>query len=267
MIDVRTAEGMPREVGVDPALVAALDRALLAATVKTLGNERPVGVLFSGGLDSSFLAAFLSTRWSVTLETIGVPGSPDFLAAQEGAQLLGLPWVFHEVGLEDLRRVRLRFRAELAGLREPRRGVAIAFALAVEEAGSPILVCGQGADELFFGYAHYRGQSAEVRRRRRAEDLNRLEGGDWPLAQHLAAACGRTVVAPFLDPQLVALVLQLPSEFAEEGVENKQLLRGWARWRGLPPTLANRPKRALQYGSGVSKLLEREDRRRPTYSR
>ncbi|MFZ1024086.1 MAG: asparagine synthase C-terminal domain-containing protein [Thermoplasmata archaeon] len=261
MIETRAPKGTNRRGRIDGSLTSQLDRVLSDSSVKILGDATEIGVLFSGGLDSSFLAAFLAPGWRVTLETIGVAGSPDFRAAQEGAQLLGLPWVFHKVGLDDIRKIRLQFRAELDGLREPRRGVAIAFALAVERASKPLLVCGQGADELFFGYAHYQGQSAAARRLRRAEDLNRLERDDWPLAQRLAIACGRTVVAPFLDPKFIDLVLQLPADFDEEEFESKPLLRAWARERGLPPILADRPKRALQYGSGISKLLKREDRR------
>ncbi|MFZ0891239.1 MAG: asparagine synthase C-terminal domain-containing protein [Thermoplasmata archaeon] len=263
MNEASESERTQRKVLLDRTLASQLDQVLLESAVRALAGTPEIGVLFSGGLDSSFLAAFLSRKWQVTLESIGVAGSPDALAAREGAELLGLPWLSHEIGGDDLRRIRLRFHHEFDGLREPRRGVAVAFALALELASKPILVCGQGADELFFGYAHYRGLSIPSRLRRRAEDLERLEHDDWPLAQRLAGACGRRVVAPFLDPQFVRLILQLPEGVAAEGLETKPLLRAWARERGLSATLAGRPKRALQYGSGISKLLEQEDRRQP----
>jgi asparagine synthase (glutamine-hydrolysing) len=257
-VPVRPRPGAP----LDPALASRLDHALSESAAKLLGDSSEVGLLFSGGLDSSFLAAFLSPKWRVSLETIGVAGSTDVQAAREGAQILGLPWELHEITADHLTRIQHQFREELDGLREPQRGVATAFALAVEAASQRLLICGQGADELFFGYAHYRGHSAATRLRLRAADLERLQHQDWPLAQRLATACGRRVVAPFLDAQFIHLILQLPAAFAEDLIETKPLLRAWARGRGLSTVLAERPKRALQYGSGVSKLLRRQDRRR-----
>jgi asparagine synthase (glutamine-hydrolysing) len=245
----------------DPTVLRLLDKTLQDSFQRLLGAPAPVGVLFSGGLDSSFLAAFLSPRWPVTLETVGVPGCRDSRAAQEGAELLGLPWISHEIGEEEIRDWRIQFRSELEGLREPRYSVAIAFGLALKKASARLLICGQGADELFLGYAHYRGKSISARRALREEDLDRLLRHDWPLAQRIARTYGRTVVAPFLDAALIDLVLRLPDSSVEEFPETKPLLRAWARAEGLVESLAGRPKVALQYGSGISRLVEHELRR------
>ncbi len=245
----------------DHLLESRLSDALLASSRSLFGAPERLTVLFSGGLDSSFLASFLSARWPVRLATMGVTGSPDLLAAREGAALLGLPWTPCEVGTNDVQELLHQFPAELEELREPGRSVAIAFGLAIAKSPTGRLVCGQGADELFFGYAHYRGRSPTDRRARRQEDLHRLLRDDWPLAQRLAAAYGRDVAAPFLDPRFIDLVLELPENFLTEGTETKPLLRSWARARKLPEQLAGRPKRALQYGAGISRLVRIVDRR------
>jgi asparagine synthase (glutamine-hydrolysing) len=241
-------------------LFSRLDAALLSASEKLLPPSTTVGVLFSGGLDSSFLAKFLSRVWPVRLETIGVSDSPDFHAAREGADLLRLPWDFHEVGLKDIRDVRQRFRSRLEGLSEPRRSVAISFALALDKASGHCLVCGQGADELFLGYAHYRGHSTSERRILQLDDLNRLRRDDWPLTQQLAIACRRKLVAPFLAEAIQDVILPLPESYLVETRNTKPLLRAWARRHGLPEKLVARPKRALQYGTGVARLVKTEDR-------
>ena len=267
MGEARGLGAPPRDEILDSALRTQLDNALEASIQEMLGEPAPIGVLFSGGLDSSFLAVFLSERWPVTLETVGVAGSSDLRAAHEGAELLRLPWNFHEIQINDVRAFQLEFRSELQGLREPRRSVAVAFGLAVEKASALHLVCGQGADELFLGYAHYRGKAVSARRTLRQEDLDRLLQEDWPLAQRFAQACGRTIAAPLLDPRMIDLILRLPDRFIAESPETKPLLRAWARAHGLPEPLAGRPKQALQYGSGISKIVEREDRRALTLNR
>ena len=55
-------------------------------------DEAEVGVLFSGGLDSTVLARLASARCQVQLYTIGVPESHDLKVAEETASDLDMPW-------------------------------------------------------------------------------------------------------------------------------------------------------------------------------
>jgi asparagine synthase (glutamine-hydrolysing) len=213
-------------------------------------------VLFSGGVDSALVAVAASAGAKVQLLTVGRAGSPDITAAESAAQLLRLPWSARVVEDAEISAAMQRY-----GLRsepEPRRSVLVSFALAFgAEAPNPWLV-GQGADELFGGYAHFRGLSEERFRERQTDDWRRLVELDWPATQALAHVQGRVLGAPFLDEPFAARARTLgTSVSADTAVLTKPALRAWAERRGVPRSIAERPKRAIQYGTGISATVRR----------
>ena len=236
---------------------AALSRAFEEAIRPIRSSTGTLGVLFSGGVDSSLLAWELLRRPEVALYTVGREGSHDLRAGREGAERLGLPWRGLPVGLHEVRGAFDRFEEELAGLPDVTRAVLVALALAIERASPPRLVCGQGVDELFLGYAHYRNLSpVDVELRARA-DLEKLHRVDWPRTQRIAAKSRKELLAPFLAPPFEEEALRIPTELRLPGDAPKKFFREWAVERGLPPEVAYRPKKAVQYGSGVATLVRR----------
>lgn len=251
----------------DPGDTEVLKRSLSSVLERTLVPLRdsadPLGVLFSGGVDSSLLAWELRLRPNLLLCTLGREGSPDLRAGKAGAELLGLPWVEMRFGSEEVREAAVRFGTELTGLPRVARTVLLSLALAIDRAPPARLVCGQGLDELFLGYAHYRGLDPVEADQRSREDLARLRGAEWPRTQRIAEVAQKQVVAPFLSPEFEACVRHVPIDLRLPRDLPKRFLREWAMDRGLPSELALRPKKAVQYGSGVASLartLEREDR-------
>ena len=235
-------------------LRAGLDAAFEDALRPIQNASGPLGVLFSGGVDSALLAWELRHRPGVVLCTMGRDGSSDLRAGRLGAELLGLPWESVAVDRERVRAIEERFLGELAGLPSVSRSVLLAIAIAIEGASSKQLLCGQGADELFLGYAHYRGLSEAKAERRSKEDLARLRGTDWPRTQRIAERLGKSVLAPYLTYPFEAAATRVPVSLRLRGDVPKRFFREWAMTRGLPPELAQRPKKAVQYGSGVDAL-------------
>jgi asparagine synthase (glutamine-hydrolysing) len=154
-----------------------------------------------------------------------------------------------------VRETEVRFREELAGISPVSRIVLLSLAIAIGQASPPRLVCGQGADELFLGYAHYRNLGGAEAERRSREDLLRLRVTDWPRTQRIAAKSGKEVVAPYLSPEFEESARRVPVDLRLPGDLPKRFFREWAIERGLPPELAGRPKKAVQYGSGVDALV------------
>jgi asparagine synthase (glutamine-hydrolysing) len=249
-------EGSPTGAGPGlPPTTADLGSALRnAAAAGAVGASRAT-VLYSGGLDSSLIAHLLKPLVTVDLVVIGTDGSRDVEAARIGARLLGLPLQEVCVGRSDVERALRRFPEEFARLQEPLRSVDIALAIAFEHASGPRVGIGQGADELFFGYAHFRGLAPDEARQRAERDWTLLEDQEWPRALRMAGAFGLELVAPFLHPEVVRWARRLGPP--GPGAAPKAFLRNAARDLGLPGPLVDAPKRALQYGSGVHRLVSR----------
>jgi asparagine synthase (glutamine-hydrolysing) len=240
-----------------------LDLAFESALRSVVEPGPPPVVLFSGGVDSGLLAWELRRVRGASLVTVGVAGSDDLEQAARAVGRIGLPWAGRTLEDGDLARVEETARPELVGVPGPRRGIFVALAAAIASAPRGPLLCGQGADELFFGYAHYRGLSAEAAAARSSSDLRALREDDWPRTLRIAALWGKEVHAPYLDPGFVLAACGIPAVERLPGTLTKVLFRRWAVHRGLPESLAQRPKRALQYGSGIDRWLRRRHPRAP----
>jgi asparagine synthase (glutamine-hydrolysing) len=217
----------------------------------------PLVVLFSGGVDSGLLAWELRQRPGTELFSVGLAGSTDLKAARSAAHLLGLPWAGRELDDDSLETVNRAIGPELEGVPGPRRGIFVALACAVAYAPTGTLVCGQGADELFLGYAHFRGLSAELALRRSEQDLDLQLREDLPRSVAIARRWQRQLCAPFLAPEFVRAAQRFAIAERLPTAVTKSVFRQFARHRGLPAALADAPKRAIQYGSGVDRWLRR----------
>lgn len=233
--------------------------AVLRGAIERAAGSGPCSVLYSGGLDSTILAtAARSAR--PTLVAVGVDDSHDLHAARTGAERLGQPLVARVLSLEEVRAAVERWAPALHGADRTSRAVTLGLALAMEATPPGVVLCGQGADELFLGYAHFRGLTAAAADARREEDLERLRHFDWPRAERIAGELDRPLRAPFLEPTVVDAVRATdPAAHLPRGVVAKPLLRSVALALGVPEELAQRPKKAFQFGSGLARSLRRLD--------
>jgi asparagine synthase (glutamine-hydrolysing) len=86
-------------------------------------------------------------------------------------------------------------------------------------------------------------------------DLEELLELEIPLYRHILSSIEKELAVPYLDTEVVAMGKSLPFEEKLDGKRNKIALRSAARALGVPESIAEHPKKAMQYGSGVSKLL------------
>lgn len=214
-------------------------------------------MLLSGGLDSAVLAAVLKPSGRVRTLTVGMQGAPDLAAGREAAESLGLPWTGAVVDEERLAELWETLGPASRAATAPARAVLLALAAAVDAAPTAEVLCGQGADELFLGYAHFRGLARDAAGERADADLARLRTTDWPAAQATAERLGHRLVAPFLDEGFVAAAQRVPLGARLPDPVPKAWMRAWARGLGVPDATASRPKRALQYGTRIDAWLRR----------
>ena len=115
------------------------------------------------------------------------------------------------------------------------------------------VLTGQGADELFGGYARYRTGTDPAARL--ARDFAGL-AAQGLRDQSVAALNGICLSHPFLDVRVVRAAQSLPAPLMVRDGIGKWPLREVAA-RHIPREIAFYQKKAMQYGTGIAKVLER----------
>ena len=153
----------PRTFSPDPGLAAASGhvRELLDHSIDArLMADVPVGVLLSGGLDSTALVASLAERGRVlptfSIGYAGVPGGDERAHARRVARHFGT--AHHEFELTE--RQAVDFLPSMVHHQDEPLGDPVSIPLhfvcgMAREQGVKVVLGGEGADELFWGYPWY----------------------------------------------------------------------------------------------------------------
>jgi asparagine synthase (glutamine-hydrolysing) len=248
----------------DPAQTA-VDDAIADALGGLAGGPGRLAVAFSGGVDSGLVAAGTP---DAPCYVAGFEGCHDVAAAREAAAAMDRDLRVVEITHEELLRA-VREVAAATGRRNPMDlAIAVPLYLAAEAAaadGIDRLAVGQGADELFGGYSKVVDPATDDRvdadtvRGARTETVRTLPD---QLERDVLAlrAAGIEPVAPLLDDRVVAAALALPGELLASDGERKVALRRAATGR-VPESVRTADKKAVQYGTYVSRELDRLARR------
>ncbi|RMF91756.1 MAG: hypothetical protein D6733_00290 [Methanobacteriota archaeon] len=238
--------------------VEALDRALEEAVTRCTSGLDEFGLLFSGGLDSSLLAKICADLGlEPLLVLVYMEGSGDEGHIREAAGCFELERV-EKVIFDDEIEGYVQLVREAAGTDNPidiSIGVPLyaGFETAAWSGMSSVMV-GQGADELFAGYHRYLkldGAELEEALKRDVETIN--IGRD----RALAGSLGLKMLTPYLDEKVVELGLGIPADWKIRDGLRKFVLREVAKKRGLPKSIWARDKKAIQYSTGVDKVVRR----------
>ena len=250
----------------DERAVAAV-RAAVRDRTRRVGGDRAdsadgsVAVAFSGGVDSAVVAAGVP---DAPCYVAGFEGCHDVAAAREAAAAMDRNLRVVEVTHDDIRQ-RIPDLAAATGRTNPMDlSIALPLFLVGERAaaeGFDRLALGQGADELFGGYAKVAKApddprvDADTVRGARRELLGTIP--DQAERDVLALrAAGVEPVTPLLHDDVVAAALSLPGHLLVDGDERKVALRAAARGV-VPEPVRTADKKAVQYGTYVARELDR----------
>jgi len=226
-----------------------LEEAIVTAV--NLRSDQGVTAL-SGGVDST-LVAHLARRECVA---VGLPDSHDLTQARHAADILGLSCTYVTI---TPREIATALPAVIGAipLKDPvNTSIALTqyfVARFAGEQGYQRIITGQGADELFGGYSRYL-QTLTL-----AEDLERDFIGLEQQAdrdQSVAALHGAYLSMPYMDVRVVRAARAIPALEKVQGGQRKIPLRKVAE-RHIPAEFAWYEKKAMQYGSGVWKELQK----------
>jgi len=205
---------------------------------------------FSGGVDSALIAQ-LAKRPCLA---VGLAGSHDLSRARYVAGRLDLSCTYVEITPDD---VREGLAAVIRVIPEPtpvHTAIAVTQYLitrSARELGHERVITGQGADELFGGYARYRsGTDTALLLDRDFAGLPAQARRD----QSVAALTGTFLSLPYLDLRVVRAARLLPAGDMVRGGVGKWPLRDVAGHH-IPAEIAFYRKKAMQYGTGVAGVL------------
>lgn len=250
----------------------ALAEALEQSVIKHLMTDVPYGVLLSGGLDSSIIAALAAKHATMRVEdheqspawwprlhsfAIGLEGSPDLLAAQTAADHIGT--VHHgmtftiQEGLDALDEV--IYHLETYDVTSLRAATPMyLLARKIRAMGIKMVLSGEGADEIFGGYLYFhKAPDPQAFHEETVRKLARLHSYDCLRANKAMAAWGVEARVPFLDKEFldVAMSINPADKMITQGRIEKQLLRE-AFSDMLPQSIAWRQKEQFSDGVGYA---------------
>ena len=235
---------------------------------RRVSGMKEVAVAFSGGLDSS-LVAFLASKCSISvlLVHVSLANRPEIEEAKRVAEELNLPLqvsLFRETEVEKV----LSKVVELIEEPDPIKasiGVPIYWtAKKTAEAGFKVLLAGTGADELFGGYKRYVNEyllhgAGEVSKTI-FEDIIGIHESNIERDVKICGFHDVELRLPFASYPLAEFAIALPVELKIErksGSLRKLVLRKVAENIGLPDSISEKPKKAIQYATGVNAAVKK----------
>ncbi len=257
----------PKQIGIDEA-AQKLQKLLADSVRKRVFGQKKIAVAFSGGLDSS-VVAFLAKQCGVEVELIHVSldGQPETQEAQKAAEELGLPMQVHLFSEADLEKVIAKV-VELIEEPDPiKTSVGVPFfwnAQKASEGGYCVMLAGQGADELFGGYQRYVNEyitdGDEKVRQTMFHDVAVIHESNIERDEKICGFHDVELRLPFASVQIAEFAMSLPTELKFEGKADslrKLVLRKTAENLGLSKSIAEKPKKAVQYSTGISNALKK----------
>ncbi|RJN32600.1 asparagine synthase (glutamine-hydrolyzing) [Nesterenkonia natronophila] len=242
----------------------ALRETVIRSVERSMDSAVPLGVLLSGGVDSSIvtaIAAKLAADRGQTIPTfaVGMEGSGDLAAARLVAEHAGTEHKELIYTAEDAIELVPQIIAELESFDPTLVHSAVPHHMVSELAAEhvKVVLAGEGADELFAGYAHY-GQH-ETGAALHEDLLSTIEGmhiGGLQRVDRVAGAHGLEPRVPFLDLDVVELALALPPEWKLTGTDRPakwMLRRAFDGW--LPDEVLWRRKEQFGEGTGMNEVL------------
>ncbi|MGN7916319.1 asparagine synthase B [Lysobacter sp. 22409] len=252
-----------------------LREAFERAVHRQMMSDVPYGVLLSGGLDSSLVAAcaarFARRRveeddqaeaWWPRLHSfaIGLEGSPDLAAAEIAAQALGtvhhgftytfeegldvLPDVIQHIETYDVTTIRASTPMFLLARR-------------IKAMGVKMVLSGEGSDEIFGGYLYFhKAPNAREFHEELVRKLDALHSFDCLRANKSMMAWGVEPRVPFLDVEFLDVAMRMDAQAkmvdkaagGKRGIEKAVLREAFEGY--LPDSILWRQKEQFSDGVG-----------------
>ncbi len=256
----------PRQVSLDEAADQLLVLLTESLRRRVAGLEK-AAVAFSGGLDSSLLA-FLAKKLGVKVQLmhVSLENQPETEEAIQAAEALDLPMAVHLFKESDVEAA-LPHVVELIEEADPvKAAIGVPFYWTAQKAFESKyrrVLAGQGADELFGGYQRYVTENcttgAEKVSRTMFSDVVNIHQSNLERDLKITGSFDVELLLPFANYDLAEFAMGLPVECKIEpkvDTLRKLVLRKAAQNAGVPNTIVFKPKKAVQYSTGINNAIK-----------
>jgi len=248
-------------------LKSQLKNNLIKSVQKRVFELPNIGILFSGGIDSTILAKITTDLGMETiLYSVGHKDSIDLKFSKESAEKMVIPIKTREIDIKDVKKYLNLVLDAIEEFNLMKLGVGMPAYIAAEMAhkdGLKVVLSGQGADELFGGYHRYlriyqdKGELVQEDLKR---DILNLYQVNLQRDDAVTMASGVELRVPYLDLDIINTAMNIPMKYKINGKDDdlrKCILREVGAELKIPEEIVLRPKKAAQYGSGVHKMLKK----------
>ncbi|MFH1440147.1 MAG: diphthine--ammonia ligase [Candidatus Woesearchaeota archaeon] len=246
--------------------------------------DQEFGILFSGGIDSTFIAyickqlglrptlytSVLDTKnsgWIINEKIISKLGlnntqelnmktPEDLIWAKKAAKELKLKLKINKIKLNQVPKYLKIIVPLIEDSNVVKVGVGLTFYGACELAKKDnikVIFSGLGSEEIFAGYERHK-KSTDINKECLSGMLKIYER-DLYRDDIITMNNNMELRLPFLDKKLVSYALKIPEKYKLSDRQNKIILREIAKEIGVPEEFAERKKKAAQYGSCFDKAI------------
>jgi len=244
----------------------ALLRLLVESVLVQTKGIDAIAAGFSGGLDSTVLAKIAKDAGVDTLlVTVGVGKTAEMSVAESTAEAIGLPIVTKQFSKEDVAQSldRILWLVEEPSLMKVSIAMAIQWTAQVAlENGRPVIMLGQGSDELFGGYKRFAAilgeRGAEACKEAISETIRNAHEVNFQRDEQAVSPLRAELRLPFATRRITKFASRVPLTMKVRSSSDnlrKWILRDAAIELGIPSVIALRPKKAIQHASGLEKAI------------
>jgi asparagine synthase (glutamine-hydrolysing) len=238
-----------------------------------LSDLKQCAVAFSGGLDSSIIA-FLAKNFGVDVYLIHVSleNQVETEHAEKVADELRLPIHSYVYTEQDVHTTVAKVLQLIEKPDPVQTSIGIPIYWAAERArqmGFEAMLAGQGADELFAGYRRYVDDyirfGSKKAQKNVLKDVAELYKNNLERDAKICNFHNIELRLPFATFRIAKFASELPLNLKIEPkteTVRKLVLRQLAKNLGLQKEVVDRPKKAVQYTTGVNKALKKIARKK-----
>jgi asparagine synthase (glutamine-hydrolysing) len=223
--------------------------------------EGDLGLLFSGGVDSTMVAAALQkldkdfTAYTSGIQHGNVNAPRDMDWAEKVADKMDIELESYEASLEEVEDELPEIVDWISSSSVVKNGVALPFHFSLKNSSNSeqVVMSGLGSEQLYAGYHRQQGYL----NKECLSGLRSIFERDLYRDNVISFRNGYELRVPFLDHDLIEHALTIPEDYKVKEDYRKYVLRKAAEKLGVPEEVAWRAKTAAQYGSNFDKAIDR----------